>query len=225
MLNKLTTNPDVIYNPIPPFVYWDGCFTEEELQKIDEYCSSRELEKATTSADNEDADMDAKSEEIKKSKILNYQEFNLDYRKSKISMCHASPENDWIFQKLFALVDLVNNNYYNFNLHGFSYFQYTEYEGPGEKYDEHMDLLFGENLKNHSISQRKLSFSLILSDSTEYTGGEFELNYDGSNHKRIIEQKRGRFLFFPSFILHGVKPVITGKRRSLVAWVVGPKFR
>jgi PKHD-type hydroxylase len=40
-----------------------------------------------------------------------------------------------------------------------------------------------------------------------------------------IEQKRGRIILFPSFFLHKVCPVTKGIRKSIVAWVEGPKFR
>jgi PKHD-type hydroxylase len=38
-------------------------------------------------------------------------------------------------------------------------------------------------------------------------------------------QDVGNVIVFPSFLLHGVEPVTSGKRRSLVAWMVGPWFR
>jgi PKHD-type hydroxylase len=37
--------------------------------------------------------------------------------------------------------------------------------------------------------------------------------------------KRGSIMFFPSFLLHRVAEVTEGKRKSLVGWVTGPKFR
>ena len=32
-------------------------------------------------------------------------------------------------------------------------------------------------------------------------------------------------LLFPSYLLHRVKPVTKGTRRSLVLWISGPKFK
>jgi PKHD-type hydroxylase len=32
-------------------------------------------------------------------------------------------------------------------------------------------------------------------------------------------------IFFPSFMLHEVKPVTEGLRKSIVVWVEGPKFK
>jgi PKHD-type hydroxylase len=69
---------------------------------------------------------------------------------------------------------------------------------------------------------RKLSFSLILSDSSEYKGGEFEFD-TGTADK--AEQKRGRVLAFPSFVKHQVTPIKSGTRKSIVWWALGPKFK
>ena len=204
MTKRLTTNPHIIHHQMYPHVHWDGWFTEEELEKIDTYCQAQEVMAAELSNSGEEVVDD-------------------QYRKSSISMCNTDPENQWIFEKLFALIDIINDNYYNFDLYGFDFFQYTEYEGGGGKYDEHMDLITGDNATSNMTVPRKLSLSLILSDSTDYTGGEFEFNAGGG--KAIVTQPRGRVIFFPSFILHAVKPVITGKRRSIVAWVLGPKFK
>jgi PKHD-type hydroxylase len=46
-----------------------------------------------------------------------------------------------------------------------------------------------------------------------------------NKNEHEMAQKRGRILFFPSFILHKVHPVTKGVRKSIVAWVEGPKFR
>jgi PKHD-type hydroxylase len=70
---------------------------------------------------------------------------------------------------------------------------------------------------------RKLSFSLILSDSSEYEGGDFEILHGSFPDK--LEQKRGRILAFPSYIVHRVTPIISGSRRSIVFWALGPKFK
>lgn len=204
MTRKLTTNPYIVHHQMHPYIHWDGWFTEEELEKIDEYCRAQEIKTGQLSND---------GHEVVDNQV----------RKSNVAMCVADLNNQWIFEKLFALVDVVNDNYYNFDLYGFDFFQYTEYDGGGGKYDEHMDLITGDNATPDMTVPRKLSLSLILSDSSEYTGGEFEFNAGGGKH--ISEQKRGRVLLFPSFILHAVKPIITGQRRSIVAWVLGPKFK
>jgi PKHD-type hydroxylase len=65
--------------------------------------------------------------------------------------------------------------------------------------------------------------SLILSDSSSYEGGKFTMKLGEDEFE--VPQKRGRIIFFPSFFLHKIHPVTKGIRKSIVAWVEGPKFR
>lgn len=63
---------------------------------------------------------------------------------------------------------------------------------------------------------RKLSIVCLLSDPSEYEGGEFEM--EGINE---IKLKQGSILVFPSYINHRVKPITNGVRISAVSWVSG----
>ena len=49
------------------------------------------------------------------------------------------------------------------------------------------------------------------------------LKKDYNDSPEVIT-KYGRAVLFPSFLCHRVKPVTKGIRKSLVVWVVGPKF-
>jgi PKHD-type hydroxylase len=69
---------------------------------------------------------------------------------------------------------------------------------------------------------RKLSLTLLLND--DFEGGEFQVN-DGKEEMAItVPMNKGRVVLFPSFMIHRVKPVTKGVRKSLVVWVLGPKF-
>lgn len=71
---------------------------------------------------------------------------------------------------------------------------------------------------------RKLSVVIQLSDSKSYEGGEliFPNNegYDSSHATGI-----GTCIIFPSYLKHGVTPVTSGVRHSLVSWILGPPFK
>ena len=71
---------------------------------------------------------------------------------------------------------------------------------------------------------RKLSMVLLLSDPSEFEGGQLEIKAT-NDEPIILEQKKGRAWFFPSYVLHRVTPVIRGTRRSMVLWVGGPEFK
>ena len=71
---------------------------------------------------------------------------------------------------------------------------------------------------------RKLSFSLQLSDPDDYEGGNVQL-LDESNRSYIAPRNRGTIILFDSRTQHRVLKVTKGVRRSIVGWVVGPRWK
>jgi PKHD-type hydroxylase len=84
-------------------------------------------------------------------------------------------------------------------------------------YDWHVDAAPPKN-----DLQRKLSISILLSDPSEFEGGE--LQFKGIEDRKILT-KQGSIVVFPSFIEHRVTPVTKGVRYSAVTWASGPSFR
>jgi PKHD-type hydroxylase len=84
-------------------------------------------------------------------------------------------------------------------------------------YDWHMDVF-----PPIDGVQRKLSISILLSDPSEFEGGE--LQFKGIEDQKILT-KQGSIVVFPSFIEHRVTPVTKGVRYSAVTWARGPAFR
>lgn len=118
----------------------------------------------------------------------------------------------------------ANRNCFGFDITQLYDLQYTEYHAENKGfYDEHTDVLMGEG----EMSHRKLSMTIQLSDSEDYEGGDFvfNLNQIGQNPDKEQLRKKGTVLVFPSFVMHGVKPVTKGTRKSLVTWVEGPTWR
>ena len=100
--------------------------------------------------------------------------------------------------------------------------QYTIYEASKKgHYSEHFDTFWA----NNTMSDRKLSVTIQLSDSNDYEGGDFLFGADHENPEAHRLRKKGTVLVFPSPIRHAVMPVTKGTRKSLVAWVEGPKWR
>jgi PKHD-type hydroxylase len=123
-----------------------------------------------------------------------------------------------IYLKIFHFIHKINIDTFKFNLTEIeNCLQYTEYDESYQGYyDWHMDV----GLDQHS--NRKLSLSIQLSDSSEYEGGELQINTGGNTS--ICDKSKGSIIVFPSFLLHRVTPVTKGTRRSLVLWVTGPPF-
>ena len=141
------------------------------------------------------------------------------FREARVGWLHPGRESRSLFERLRLLVEKVNAESFGFDLLGFAEpVQYTVYEAPSVGYEWHMDMIDSPNQL-----QRKLSLTLQLSDEGEYDGGDLEVR-DGA---KVAKAPRGRgyLVAFPSWALHRVTPVTRGARRSLVAWIGGPRFR
>ena len=179
------------------YYYFDNAFSEDELTRIHNIANSYPKIAATTVGD----------------EGLNVSE----YRKSTVVWLPDEPKSLWLYNKISDLAHTANTNMWNYDIWGYNdQLQYTIYEGNGGHYDWHADL-------GPSISNRKLSCVLQLSDPNDYDGGELELNSGAGSIK--IEKKKGRIVFFSSFVLHRVTPVTKGTRISLVTWLSGRNLR
>lgn len=118
-----------------------------------------------------------------------------------------------------ALVGLglqCNFDHYKFDISRASQSELLRYDSRGH-YTPHIDTF----LSPSDEDIRKLTVLLFLND--DFEGGKLFIQ-DG--HERLYPpQKAGDVVVFPSFLLHGVEPVTSGVRRSLVTWMVGPWFR
>ena len=153
-------------------------------------------------------------------------------------------DSSWVAAFCYYYIMKANSENFNYDIDGFEdkVLQYTYY-GEGGHYTWHQDQVLEEfpslseedNKKREasSINQllsaipqrcRKLSFSLQLSDPSEYSGGEFEIiGADGKSFN--LPKKKGTMIIFDSRAFHRVIPVIEGQRRVLVGWVSGPRWR
>ena len=71
---------------------------------------------------------------------------------------------------------------------------------------------------------RKLSFTLQLSEPTDYRGGEVEF-LDSEGQRFLAPKQRGTMIVFDSRTRHRVRKVKEGIRKSIVGWVVGPRWK
>jgi PKHD-type hydroxylase len=145
------------------------------------------------------------------------------YRKSIISwipFAKAVP----IYQVIKNWMEVTNTNYFGFDTVQLSeQGQYAEYN-KGGFYNWHMD----SNVEMASMpTVRKISMTLLLNDSKEYEGGDLEIFCGETldSEKNKYKLKQGHAVFFASFLLHRVMPVIKGNRKSLVMWFGGSPLR
>jgi PKHD-type hydroxylase len=132
---------------------------------------------------------------------------------------YGSKINNQINDYVEKYIVMANSECFGFDLNGFREFQIAEYREGGH-YDEHFDMRM-----DNRASVRKLGITVQLSDSTDYSGGEFMFTEDiGTPNQDIIKQK-GTVIVFPSFLYHKVNPVSKGKRYSLVGWYEGNNWK
>ena len=109
----------------------------------------------------------------------------------------------------------------NFNLESLENLQLTRYVAPDGHYNFHIDS-DGHSRRNVNESVRKLSMSCLLSDSSEFEGGSFQMQTGDTPYD--VELKKGDIVIFTSYKLHRVSPVTKGVRHSMVAWGHGRAF-
>ena len=137
----------------------------------------------------------------------------------RISGIHWLTWDHWIAGILHNIFISANNDYFHYDLDHFdSGIQVTNYE-VGQFYDYHTD----DSVPCSDNKIRKLSMSLCLTD--DYEGGELELCNSSDLEPISLKLKAGEIAIFPSWVVHRVKPVTSGRRISLVAWMNGPFFK
>ena len=142
-----------------------------------------------------------------------------DIRRSEIWFFNPGPETNFIFGPLMQAMQHLNQGY-GFELTEFGKgCQVARYSSENRgHYAWHIDLGTG------SLSRRKLSLSVQLSNGGTYEGGDLEFHVlSGLDRQKMRQQ--GTLIAFPSFHEHRITPVTKGERFSLVAWVDGPPYR
>lgn len=152
------------------------------------------------------------------------------------------PTSHWIGGFVWHYIQRANKENFLYDLtciDGES-IQYTQY-GAGQFYDWHIDAGLDSAYKpqiltnsHTNMSQelatvngeyvRKLSFTIQLSDPEDYTGGEVQF-IDNARNTFFAPKQRGTVILFDSRTQHRVRKVKSGLRKSLVGWVVGPRWR
>jgi PKHD-type hydroxylase len=182
--------------------YWEGFLTEDEINYLLSLTNWSNTIPAYVGADNDHA-------------------INKNIRSTKISWLELSNENKHIWDKFSKVIAEVNSRYFHFDLTGFyESIQLGVYTAEDKgHYDWHVDMFVG-----NKSAPRKLSMVLMLSDPSEYEGGDLLLKADRDEPTKL-DMVKGRAWFFPSYMLHKVTPITRGTRKTIVLWVGGPPFK
>ena len=157
------------------------------------------------------------------------------------------PESHWIAGWLWYYIQRVNRKNFCYDILDIDNgtLQYTHY-GAGQFYNWHTDACTRDyykpkvrrissrtkgdselhqdylNIQNEYV--RKISFSLQLSNPYDYEGGNIQF-IDDERKPFIAPRQRGSLILFDSRIQHRVLKVKKGVRRSIVGWVLGPRWK
>ena len=180
---------------VEDWAFFQGAFTPDECRKIIEIGNARIVDDSR----------------------IRGNDVAPNIRDSKNSWIMPCDDSHWIFRRVTDVIMDLNSKFFKFDLFGFiEGFQFTRYDAPGGKYDQHID-------RGLNTWTRKLSFTLQLSDPKDYVGGDLELYY--GQEPTVPTKEQGFVVVFPSYALHRVTPVTKGTRYSLVAWITGPSFK
>lgn len=149
----------------------------------------------------------------------NTSEYDSGTRESKIIFIpYECKALEWLFLEIESIVKKINDEFFQFDIDSIEELQFTKYDSNKKSfYGKHTDMLL------HKPVFRKLSFTLQLTDPTQYEGGDVLLHI--GNEPAFACREQGSITFFPSFTLHEVTPVVQGIRHSLVGWCGGRPFR
>ena len=152
------------------------------------------------------------------------------------------PTDHWVAGFLWHYVQRANRENFLYDLRNIDgeSLQYTRY-GEGQFYNWHNDAGLAVQYKPTSVGNfaegraqdfvnenieliRKLSFSLQLSHPDDYEGGNVQFLDEGGK-SYIAPRQRGSIVLFDSRTQHRVLKVTKGTRKSIVGWVVGPRWK
>ena len=205
-MRSLCSDPIGRLRKIPVWSYWDGAFSDEELDAIAGICEKLELNDAGVTVNEKDVKVDE------------------TIRSTKTGFLQPTEETAWIFKRLFGVAADINSRFYEYDLNGCGFLQFARYVNVGDGYCWHVDGGIGDTaIVQSDIQPRKLSMVLALTDPKRYEGCELQVRIGPK--PATIPMPRGRIAIFPSFVLHRVAPLELGVRETLTAWIVGPNFR
>lgn len=152
------------------------------------------------------------------------------------------PSSYWVGGFLWYYAERANRENFLYDLRNIDQesLQYTIYQ-EGHFYDWHTDSSLPTHYKPQTTGNdqgsliqdflnlqteyvRKLSFVIQLSNPDDYEGGNLEIKDDLGN-VYTAPKDQGTVIFFDSRSLHRVTKIEKGTRKSIVGWVVGPRWK
>jgi PKHD-type hydroxylase len=187
----MNENIEKKFTQLSPYWMWKNEISSDVIGCLDKELSSLKLEKAKTFLTAEKGD---------------------DFDETRNNDIVMIDPMHWFAGSLYNVARQSNvNAEWNYNISFPEVLQISYYD-VGQYYDWHQDM----DLLLKLQFDRKLTAICLLSDTSEFEGGDLEIEEVGK-----INLNKGDIIVFPSFIKHRVTPVTKGVRKSAVVWALG----
>jgi PKHD-type hydroxylase len=142
------------------------------------------------------------------------------FRKVNRWLIPNSEKFSWIYTKVCNTLLSANKDFWNLDVNIIETLELLQYKfdptsPTQDHYNKHSD--FGGN-----FTTRKISYTALLSDPSEFDGGDLILYL---RTDITLPKEQGQVVLFPSIAFHEVLPVTQGERWALVTWIKGRPLR
>jgi predicted 2-oxoglutarate/Fe(II)-dependent dioxygenase YbiX len=194
---KYDKRPRLNHHAIPDYSAWafPDALTKDACKKI--------IESVEKQAEGEDAQIGGGNMGVVDKTIRDVRKINL-------------PTHRGIGATMAGMALSANMQCWKFDITHPNQCDYLRYDKEGH-YKAHVDTFMNPG----DPQTRKLTVLAFLND--DFEGGRLFLQQ--GDQKTYPSQEPGTVIVFPSYIMHGVEPVTSGVRRSIVTWMVGPWFK
>ena len=144
-----------------------------------------------------------------------------DFRVVEEALLEDSPDMEWLYSKLKDLIAQANYDLFLYDIDMMEGPVYLIYNGNPDteeqgKYNPHRD-----KFPVHTHINRLITGIIMLSDRSDYTGGELYVDRHGNYNPEKVDLNKGDMVLFNSYCTHHVTNVETGTRKVLCFWVTG----
>jgi predicted 2-oxoglutarate/Fe(II)-dependent dioxygenase YbiX len=194
---KYDKRPRLNHHDVPDYSVWSipDALTKDACKKL--------IESLESQAEGEDAGVGSGTTGVVDKKIRDVKKVNL-------------PTYRGIGATMAGMALSANMQCWKFDITHANQCDYLKYDKDGH-YRAHVDTFMNPG----DPQTRKLTVLAFLND--DFEGGKLFIQQ--GEEKMYPPQAPGTVIVFPSYLMHGVEPVTSGIRRSIVTWMVGPWFK
>lgn len=128
---------------------------------------------------------------------------------------------NWLWQKISEYISRANYDLFFYNIDHLESIEFIIYESGNKNGDPQCYWHSDQQPQGYYPIDRKISGTLMLSESEDYEGGDLEIDIYKTMNPSKIHLDKGDIVFFDSTASHRVTPVTSGTRKVLAFWARG----